>query len=97
MEELYLLLVLDIRQEIISVNFIMKLSKFIEFNIVITVVDFVFKRVHFVPTYTTVIIEDVTRLFLLNVWKLHGLLTHVVLDRRLQFIALFIKKTLPFA
>jgi len=34
------------------------------------------------------------RLFLHYVWKLHNLSTYVVLDRELQFIVLFIKKTL---
>lgn len=32
------------------------------------------------------------RLFLHNVWKLHSLSTHVVLNRELQFMVLFTKE-----
>jgi len=57
-----------------------------------TVMDAVSKRVHFIPTHTTVTAEGAVRLFLHYVWKLHGLLKHVVSDRRPQFIALFTKE-----
>jgi len=33
------------------------------------------------------LIEGLVRLFRYNVWKLHGLLESVVLDRELQFVA----------
>jgi len=59
---------------------------------VMTVVDSVFKRVHFVPTHTTVTAEGVARLFLHYVWKLYGLPKHVVSDRGPQFIASFTKE-----
>jgi len=32
------------------------------------------------------LIEELVRLFRYNVWKLHGLLESVVLDRELQFV-----------
>jgi len=57
-----------------------------------TVVDSVSKRVHFVPTHTTVTAEGAARLFLHHVWKLHGLLKRVVSDRRPQFVASFTKE-----
>ena len=57
-----------------------------------TVIDSISKRVHFVPTYTTVIVEEVARLFLHHVWKLHGLPKRVVSDRGPQFVASFTKK-----
>ena len=57
-----------------------------------TVIDSVSKRVYFVPTYTTVIVEEVARLFLHHVWKLHGLPKRVVSDRGPQFVASFTKK-----
>jgi len=59
---------------------------------IMTVVDSVSKRVHFIPTHTTVTAEGVARLFLYHVWKLHGLPKHVVSDRRPQFIASFTKE-----
>jgi len=57
-----------------------------------TVVDAVSKRVHFIPTHTTVTAEGVARLFLHYVWKLHGLPKRVVSDCGPQFVALFTKE-----
>ena len=48
-----------------------------------TVMDSVYKRTYFVPTY---IIVTVKNLFLHNVWKLHSLSTHIILDRSLLSI-----------
>jgi len=59
---------------------------------VMTVVDSISKRVHFVLTHTTVTAKGAARLFLHHVWKLHGLLKHVVSDRGPQFIASFTKE-----
>jgi len=59
---------------------------------VMTVVDSVSKRVHFVPTHTTVTAEGAARLFLHHVWKLHGLLKRVVSDCGPQFAASFTKE-----
>ena len=57
-----------------------------------TVVDFVSKRTHFIPAYITVTMKNITRLFLYYVWKLHSLLTCIVLDQELQFVVLFMKE-----
>jgi len=57
-----------------------------------TVIDSVSKRVHFVPTYTTVTVEEAARLFLHHVWKLHSLPKRVVSDHGPQFVASFTKK-----
>jgi len=59
---------------------------------VMTVVDAVSKRVHFIPTHTTVTAEEAARLFLHYVWKLHGLPKRVISDRGPQFVALFTKE-----
>jgi len=61
-------------------------------NAVMTVIDSVSKRVHFVLTHTTVTAEGAARLFFHHVWKLHGLLKCVVSDCGPQFIALFTKE-----
>jgi len=50
------------------------------------------KRTHFILIYTTVTMESIARLFLHYVWKLYSLSSYVVLDRGLQFVALFTKK-----
>ena len=63
-EELYLLPILEARQDILSMDFVVELFKSSRYNAVMTVVDFVLKRVHFIPMHTTVTIERVTRLFL---------------------------------
>jgi len=57
-----------------------------------TVMDVVSKRVHFIPTHTTVTAEGAARLFLHYVWKLHGLPKCVISNCRPQFVALFTKE-----
>jgi len=61
-------------------------------NAVMTVVDAVSKRVHFIPMHTTVTAEGAARLFLYYIWKLHSLPKHVVSNRGPQFVALFTKE-----
>jgi len=52
-----------------------------------TVVDSVSKQAHFIPTHMTVTVGGAAKLFLHQVWKLHGLLMCIVSDRGPQFIA----------
>jgi len=59
---------------------------------VMTVMNAVSKRVHFIPMYTTATAEGAARLFLHHVWKLHGLLKRIVSNRGPQFVALFTKE-----
>jgi len=59
---------------------------------IMTVIDSVSKRVHFVPIHTTVTVEGVARLFLHHVWKLHGLPKCVVSNCGPQFVASFTKE-----
>jgi len=56
------------------------------------VVDSVGKRAHFIPTNTTITALGAARLFLQNVWKLHGLPRNIVSDRGLQFVAEFTRE-----
>ena len=56
---------------------------------VITVVDSVLKRAHFIPMHTTVTVEGAARLFLHQVWKLHGLPKCIISDCGPQFVARF--------
>jgi len=76
----------------LSVDFMVELPESSRHDAVMTVVDSVSKRVHFVPTHTTVTAEGAARLFLYHVWKLHSLPKHVVSDCRPQFVALFTKE-----
>jgi len=90
--ELQPLSVPDARWDTLSVDFVVELLEDSGHNAVMTVVDSVSKRVHFVPTYTSVTAEGAARLFLHHVWKLYGLLKRVVSDRGPQFIASFTKE-----
>jgi len=76
----------------LSVDFIVELPLSSRHDAVMTVVDSVSKRVHFIPMHTTVTAEGAARLFLHQVWKLHGLPKHVVSDRGPQFIARFTRE-----
>jgi len=82
----------DSRWDMLSVDFIVELLLSSGHNAVITVVDSVLKQVHFIPTHTTVTVEGAARLFLHQVWKLHGLLKYVVSDYGPQFIAHFTRE-----
>jgi len=59
---------------------------------VMTVVNSVSKQAHFIPTHTMVTAEGAARLFLHQVWKLHGLLKCVISDCGPQFIAHFTRE-----
>jgi len=76
----------------LSVNFVVKLPESSGHNTVMTVVDSISKRVHFVLTHTMVTVEGVTRLFPHHVWKLHGLPKCVVSNCGPQFVASFTKE-----
>ena len=57
-----------------------------------TIMDSVFKRVHFALIHIMVTAEEAARLFLHYVWKLHSLPKHVVSNHGPQFVALFTKE-----
>jgi len=76
----------------LSVDFIVELPLSSRHDAVIIVVDLVSKQVYFIPTHITVTAEGAARLFLHQVWKLHGLPKYVILDRRPQFIAHFTRE-----
>jgi len=90
--ELQPLSVLDARWDTLSVDFVVELLESSGHDAVMTIVDSVSKRVHFVPTHTMVTAEGAARLFLHHVWKLHSLPKRVVSDRGPQFVALFTKE-----
>ena len=90
--ELQPLSVLDAWWDTLSVDFVVELPESFGHDAVMMVVDAVSKRVHFIPTYTTVTAEGAARLFLYYVWKLHGLPKHIVSNRGSQFVASFTKE-----
>jgi len=73
-------------------DFVVELPLSSRHDAVMTVVDLVLKRAHFIPMHTTVTAEGAARLFLHQVWKLHGLPKCVVSDCGPQFIVCFTKE-----
>jgi len=73
-------------------DFVVELPLSSRHDAVMTVVDLVSKQAHFIPTHTTVIAEGAARLFLHQVWKLHGLPKCMVSDRGPQFVACFTRE-----
>jgi len=90
--ELHPLRIPDSRWDTLSVDFVVELPFSSGHDAVMTVVDSVSKRVHFIPTHTTVTAEGAARLFLHQVWKLHSLPKCVILDHGLQFVTRFTKE-----
>jgi len=76
----------------LSVNFVVELLESSRHDAIMTIMDSVSKRVHFVPMHTTVTVEGAARLFLHYVWKLYSLPRHVVSNCRPQFMASFTKE-----
>jgi len=73
-------------------DFVVELPLSSRHNAVMTVVDLVSKRAHFIPTYTMVTAEGAAWFFLHQVWKLHGLPKYIVSDRGPQFVARFTRE-----
>jgi len=90
--ELQPLFVPDEWWDTLSVDFVVELPESSGHDTVMTIVDFVSKRVHFVPMHTMVTAEEAARLFLHYVWKLHSLPKRVVSNQGSQFVALFTKE-----
>ena len=76
----------------LSMDFVVELPLSSGHDAVMTVVNSVSKWAHFILMHTTVTAERAAQLFLYQVWKLHGLLKYVVLDRGPQFAARFTRE-----
>jgi len=88
-DKLHPLWILDSRWDMLSVDFVVELPLSSRHDAMMTVVDLVSKRAHFIPTHTIVTAEGAARLFLHQVWKLHSLPKCVILDCGPQFVARF--------
>ena len=69
------------------VDFITKLLVVAGKDVILVVCNRLSKMIHFVATTEGTSAEELVRLFRDNMWRLHGLLESIVLDRRLQLVA----------
>jgi len=76
----------------LTVNFVTKLPIVSRKDAILVVCDWLSKMTHFVATIEGTSAEGLARLFRDNMWKLHGLLESVVLDRGPQFAAELMKE-----
>ena len=76
----------------IIVDFITKLLVMARKDTILVVCNRLSKMMHFVTTTERMSAEGLVRLFINNIWKLHGLLESIVSNRRLQFVAKMIKE-----
>jgi len=76
----------------ILADFITKLPLAQGYNTVLVVCDRFSKIVHFIATMEKTSVEGLARLFRDHVWKLHGLLESITLDRGVQFTAGMMKE-----
>ena len=90
--ELHPLWIPDSRWDMLSVDFVMELPLSSGHDAMMTVVDLVSKRAHFIPMHTTVTVKGAAQLFLHQVWKLHGLPKCVVSNHGPQFVACFTRE-----
>jgi len=74
------------------VDFITKLPLVAGKDAILVVCDRLSKIIYFVVTIEETLVEELTRLFRDNIWKLHGLSESVMSDRGLQFVVEITKK-----
>ncbi|CCO34817.1 Retrotransposable element Tf2 155 kDa protein type 1 [Rhizoctonia solani AG-1 IB] len=77
--------------EDVSYDFIVKLPKCRGNDSILVVVDCFSKMVHFIPCKETATAEEVAKLFLEHVWKLHGTPKQTVLDIGHTFNSRFLR------
>ena len=76
----------------LTVDFITKLLLVAGKDAILVVYNRLSKITHFVATIERTLVKGLVRLFRNNVWKLHGLLESIVLDRGPQFAVELIKE-----
>ncbi|KAH0614661.1 uncharacterized protein H6S33_000297 [Morchella sextelata] len=73
----------------VSMDFVTDLPESDGYNAILVVVDRLTKMRHLIPTTKEADSKGVVRLYIDNVWKLHGLPETMVSDRGTQFVAEF--------
>lgn len=75
--------------QVILMDFIERLPRSGSANCILVVVDRFSNFAHFVPLLHPFIASQVAQLFLDNIYRLHGMPTHIVSDRDRIFTSLF--------
>ena len=70
-------------------DFIEKLLSSSEFDTILVIVDQLTKQAIFIPAYDTITSADLACLFVLHVFSKHGIPSHVISDRGLEFVSNF--------
>jgi hypothetical protein len=73
----------------LSMDFITDFPRVNGKDSIFVVVDRLTKMAHFIPCTKTITGEETTKLFLDNIYRIHGLLNDIVSDRGIQFISNF--------
>ena len=81
--------------EQISMDFITGLNKTKNgFDSIYVVIDYLSKRGHFIPCTINITGTEVAKLFINNIYKLHGLPKVIISDRVLEITICYVKKGL---
>ena len=70
-------------------DFIEKLLSSSEFDIILVIVDWLTKQAIFIPVYNIIISADLAYLFILYVFSKHGVPSHVISNKGLEFVSNF--------
>jgi len=82
----------EARWDTITVDLVGELPESNGYDSVMNVVDSISKCTHFIPTNTTITALGAARLYLMHVWKHHGLPRQVMSDQGPRFVAKFTRK-----
>ena len=81
----------------ISIDFIVKLPESNGYNAVMNVVDSISKHAHFIPTNTTITALGAARLYLMHMWKHHGLLRQFISNQVLSLLLSSLVNSINFS
>ena len=67
------------------------MSKWVNYGLIILTVDRLTKVVHFIPVKSTHKTDDIAKIFMKEIFKLHGLPKAIVFDRDVKFTSNFLE------
>ena len=60
-----------------------------EYNIILVIVDKLTKQGYFIAYIEEILVEDIARIYIKEVFIRHGVLSKIILDKNPRFIAVF--------